>query len=77
VPDFFAYSWKAALLYQPGDAALPSYGGFSKKTPVVEAFEPNALVILEARLNPVEAPISITFSTSSICPFWLNKINVI
>jgi hypothetical protein len=52
---------KAAELYQPGEAVFPSVGGFSKNTPIVAASEPKALVILEAKPKPVEAPITNTF----------------
>ena len=68
-PALFASFSKAAELYQPGDPGLPSVGGFSKKTPIVAASEPKALVILEAKPNPVEAPITNTFFAPSIFPF--------
>ena len=55
-PALCASCSKAAELYQPGEAVLPTDGGFSKKTPIVPAFEPKALVILEANPKPVEAP---------------------
>jgi len=60
-PTLFASTSNAAELYQPGDAVFPSEGGFSKKTPIVEAPAPNALVILEANPKPVDAPITRTF----------------
>jgi hypothetical protein len=47
--------FKAAELYQPGEAVLPAVGGFSKNTPIVAASDPKALEILEANPNPVEA----------------------
>jgi hypothetical protein len=53
-------------LYHPGDAVLPSVGGF-QKTPIVAASDPNALEILEDP-KPVEAPIT-SFFTSSNCSF--------
>ena len=59
---------KAAELYQPGEAVFPSTAGFSKKTPIVAASEPKALVILEANPNPVEAPITKTFFAPAIGP---------
>ena len=55
-PALLASTSKAAELYQPGDAVFPSAGAFSKKTPIVAASEPKALVILEAKPKPVEAP---------------------
>src|SRR5690606_17163733 len=60
-PAFFASFSKAAVLYQPEEPGFPGAAGFSKKTPIVAAFEPNALVILDASPNPVEAPITNTF----------------
>ena len=60
-PAFVASTSKAAELYQPGEAVFPSEGSFSKKTPRVAAPEPKALVILEAKPKPVEAPITNTF----------------
>ncbi len=53
--------FKRRVLYQPGDAGRPGSAGFSKNTPIVAAFEPNALVMREASPNPVEAPITSTF----------------
>src|SRR6478609_9566567 len=60
---------KAAVLYHPGEPGLPGCGGFSKNTPMVEALEPKALVILEAKPKPVEAPITNTFLAPAIDPF--------
>ncbi|MNR41161.1 hypothetical protein D3C85_1595160 [compost metagenome] len=59
----------AALLYQPGEAVLPAEGAFSKNTPMVEASEPKAAAILEAKPKPVEAPITNTFLGPLIAPF--------
>lgn len=67
----------AAVLYHPGEAGLLVLGGFSKKTPIVAALEPNALVILEARPNPVDAPITSTFFGPSMAPLDLNIIDLI
>ncbi|MNL15408.1 hypothetical protein D3C87_1363930 [compost metagenome] len=67
-PASWACFSNAALLYQPGDAVFPAAGAFSKKTPTVAAPDPNALVILEARPNPVEAPITSTFLGPFIAP---------
>jgi hypothetical protein len=41
-------------LYHPGDAVLPSVGGFFKNTPIVAASDPNALEILEANPNQLK-----------------------
>ncbi|MNE51380.1 hypothetical protein D3C80_1460070 [compost metagenome] len=67
-PALFASFSKAAELYQPGDPGFPSTGGFSKNTPIVAASDPKALAILEAKPNPVEAPITNTFLAPSIGP---------
>ena len=75
IPSFAASFSKAAELYHPGEAVLPSVGGFSKKMTIVYAFEPNALVILDANPNPVEAPITKTRFGPSIWPldfiYWI------
>jgi hypothetical protein len=62
---------KAAVLYQPAEAGFPSAGGFSKKTPMVAALLPKALVILEANPKPVDAPMINTFFGPSMKPFSL------
>jgi hypothetical protein len=49
--------FKAAELYQPGEAVLPAVG--FQNTPIVAASDPKALEILEANPNPVEAPLLI------------------
>ena len=53
-PALSASFSNAAELYQPGEPGLPATGGFSKKTPIVAASEPKALVILEAKPKPVD-----------------------
>ena len=68
-PAFCASISKAAELYHPGEAVLPSEGSFSKNTPIVAASEPKALVILEAKPKPVEAPITNTRLGPLILPF--------
>ncbi len=67
-PAFVASFSKAAELYQPGEAVFPGVGGFSKKTPIVAASQPKALVILDAIPNPVDAPITNTFFAPAIFP---------
>ena len=68
-PAFDASSSKAAVLYQPGVAVFPGAGSFSKNTPIVAASHANALVILEAKPKPVDAPITKTFFAPLIFPF--------
>ena len=68
-PSLCAYFSNAAELYQPGDAGFPSAGGFSKNTPIVDACEPKALVILDAKPKPVDAPMTKTFFGPSMVPF--------
>jgi hypothetical protein len=48
-PCSFANLSKAAALYQPAVPGFFSVPGFSKKTPIVAAPEPNAALILEAK----------------------------
>src|SRR5690606_25484488 len=56
----------AIVLYQPGVAVRPSSDGRSKNTPIVEAPEPKAAVMRDARPKPVEAPITRTFLGPSL-----------
>ena len=60
-PAAWASFSKAAELYHPAVPILPSDAGFSKKTPMVAASDPNAAAILEDKPKPVEAPMTKTF----------------
>ena len=58
-------------LYQPAVPGLRSVPGFSKKTPIVAAPEPNAAVMREARPYPVDAPSTSTrLGPSAISPLF-------
>ena len=48
-PAAFASASNAAELYQPAVPVLRSVPGFSKKTPIVAASEPNAAAIRDER----------------------------
>ena len=48
-PACLAFCSNATELYHPAEAVRLSSGSFSKKTPMVEAPQPNAETILDAR----------------------------
>lgn len=65
---FFGFPLKCGAVVPAWRCRFAFLPGFSKKTPMVPAFEPNALVIRDDRPKPVDAPITSTFLGPSTGP---------